>query len=347
MFFRILHKIIQFVGKFNRPDYFCHRFYITLEKIMSTEKIVTYSAELDNSQIEKLHSILKNQGYTFTGHEHMIWKASRPGLGISVYKSRKVVIQGKETHDFVLFTLEPEILKKASLGYEKVLINQPAEAPFAPHIGIDESGKGDFFGPLVIGAAFVDDESSEILTRIGVKDSKEIKNDKKIVEISDKIKRIVKGKYSIVAIGNEAYNRLYFKIRNLNRLLAWGHARALENLLGKNIDCTFAISDQFGDKKLIQNALLEAGRKIELIQKTKAESDIAVAAASIIARAEFVRRMDKLSEEIKIKLPKGASAQVKETALKIIECFGEEKLKTMSKTHFKTYAEIITAHKEK
>lgn len=314
---------------------------------MSAAKTVTYSAELDNSQIEKLHSILQNQGYTFTSHEHMIWKASRPGLNISVYNSRKIVIQGKETHDFVLFTLEPEILKKVSLGYEKNLINQTDEAPFAPHIGIDESGKGDFFGPLVIGAAFVDDESSEILTRIGVKDSKEIKNDKKMLEISDKIKRAVKGKYSIVAIGNEAYNRLYFKIRNLNRLLAWGHARALENLLGKNIDCTFAISDQFGDKKLIQNALLEAGRKIKLIQKTKAESDIAVAAASIIARAEFVRRMDKLSEEIKMKLPKGASTQVKETALKIIEFFGEEKLKTISKTHFKTYNEIVTAYKEK
>ena len=313
---------------------------------MTTEKIATYSAQLDKSQIEKLYSTLKNQGYTFTEHEHMIWKASRPGLGICVYKSMKTVIQGKETQDFVLFTLEPEILQKASLGYEKILLKQPDETPFTPHIGIDESGKGDFFGPLVIGAVFVDNESSDILARIGVKDSKEIKNDKKMTEISDKIKQIVKGKYSIVAIGNEAYNRLYSNIRNLNRMLAWGHARALENLLAKEINCTSAISDQFGDKRLIQNALLEKGKKIELIQKTKAESDIAVAAASIIARAEFVRRMDKLSEEIKMQLPKGANARVKEIALKIVEHSGEEKLKLLSKTHFKTYAEIIAVHQE-
>ena len=317
------------------------------KKIMSTEKIVTYSAQLNNPQIEKLHSILENQSCTFTEHEHMIWKASRPGLSISAYNSGKVVIQGKETQDFVLFTLEPEILQKASLGYEKILLKQSDEVPFTPHIGIDESGKGDFFGPLVIGAVFVDDESVDILAKIGVKDSKEIKNDKKMVEISDKIKQMVKGKYSIVAIGNEAYNRLYPKIRNLNRMLAWGHARTLENLLAKEINCSFAISDQFGDKRLIQNALLEKGRKIELIQKTKAESDIAVAVASIIARAEFVRRMDKLSEEMKMKVPKGASAHVKEIALKIVESFGEEKLKLISKTHFKTYAEILATYQGK
>ena len=313
---------------------------------MSTEKIVTYSTQLDNLQIEKLYSILENQGYTFSKHEYMLWKASRQGLGISVYKSGKVLIQGKETHDFVIFTLEPEILQKASLGYKKVLLKQTDETPFAQHIGIDESGKGDFFGPLVIGAVFVDNESSDILARIGVKDSKEIKNDKKMTEISDKIKRIVKGKYSIVAIGNEAYNRLYLKVRNLNRILAWGHARALENLLGKEIDCNSAISDQFGDKRLIQNALLEKGKKIELVQKTKAESDIAVAAASIIARAEFVRKLNKLSEETKVKLPKGTNAHVKETALKIVEDSGEEKLKLISKTHFKTYTEIIALYKE-
>jgi len=312
---------------------------------MDTEKIVTYSIQLNNSQTEKLYSILKNKDYTFTKHEHMIWKASRPGLIISAYKSGKIVIQGKEAQDFVLFTLELEILQKASLGYEKILLKQ-YEISFTPHIGIDESGKGDFFGPLIISAVFVDDESYSVLTKIGVKDSKEIKSDKKIVEISDKIKQVVKGKYSIVAIGNEAYNKLYSKIRNLNHMLAWGHARALENLLTKEIDCTFAISDKFGDERLIQDALLEKGKKIKLVQQTKAESDIAVAAASIIARAEFVKRMNRISEEIKIKLPKGANTLIKETALKIIKQYGEEKLKLISKTHFKTYAEIITANQK-
>src|SRR5688572_6484780 len=139
-------------------------------------------------------------------------------------------------------------------------------------IGIDESGKGDYFGPLVIAAVFVDATTQEELTLMAVRDSKKI-SDGRILELAPDIKTICP--HSVIAIGPQKYNELYGKIRNLNRLLAWGHAKALETLL-ERVSCERAISDQFGDERLILNALQEKGRRIVLEQRTKAESDLAV-----------------------------------------------------------------------
>ncbi|WP_455388309.1 ribonuclease HIII, partial [Petrachloros mirabilis] len=169
-------------------------------------------------------------------------------------------------------------------------------------IGIDESGKGDYFGPLVIAAVFVDATTQDELALMQVRDSKKI-SDGRILEMAQDIKIICP--HSVITIGPHKYNELYAKIRNLNRLLAWGHAKALETLL-ERVSCERAIADQFGDERLILNALQEKGRKIVLEQRTKAESDIAVAAASILARAEFLVRLKRLSGEIGTTLPKGA-----------------------------------------
>ncbi len=154
-------------------------------------------------------------------------------------------------------------------------------------IGIDESGKGDYFGPLVIAAVFVDATTQGELRLMQVRDSKKI-SDGRILEMAPDIKTICP--HSVIAIGPQKYNELYEKIRNLNRLLAWGHAKALETLL-ERVTCERAISDQFGNERLILNVLQEKGRKIVLEQRTKAESDLAVAAASILARAEFLLRL--------------------------------------------------------
>lgn len=300
----------------------------------------SYSNSLTPNQGSTLKNILTDRGFEFSDKEHTQWHASGPSLSIALYKSGKLLIQGKGTEEFVLFTLEPEILKKAELGYKNIVNEKEEEEPYIPHIGIDESGKGDFFGPLVISAAFVPSEDREKLIRLGVKDSKEISTDKKLLAIASDVRKLLGRYYSLVTIGNPAYNNLYAKIGNLNRLLAWGHARALENLLDKNIDCSYAISDQFGNKSLIENALMKKGKTIKLIQRTKAESDIAVAAASILARAEFLRRLSMLSEELRIKVPKGASVAVKIAAKEIIEKYGVEKLSSVSKIHFKTYKEV-------
>jgi len=184
---------------------------------MSKEKILNYTEKLSKEQIDQLYEILNQRGYNFSQKQYTHWICTLPDLVISAYLSGKVVIQGKGTEDFVLFTLEPSILKKASLGYDNLTEEaNNNETQFCPHIGIDESGKGDFFGPLVISAVFVDNKTKDELLKIGVKDSKAIKNDKLISNIADKIKKIVQGKFSIVAIGPEAYNNLYSKISNLN-----------------------------------------------------------------------------------------------------------------------------------
>lgn len=205
-------------------------------------------------------------------------------------------------------------------------------------IGIDESGKGDYFGPLVVAAVFVDSTTQGELKLMDVRDSKRL-SDGRILEMAPDIKTICP--YSVIAIGPKKYNELYTKIKNLNRLLAWGHAKALENLLEQGMNCERAISDQFGDERLILNALQEKGRRIVLEQRTKAESDVAVAAASILARAEFLLRLKRLSAEVGTTLPKGASPSVELAAKMIIKKHGRERLDTVAKLHFKTTQSVL------
>lgn len=206
-------------------------------------------------------------------------------------------------------------------------------------IGIDESGKGDYFGPLVIAAVFVDTTTHGELKLMGVRDSKKL-SDGRVLEMAPDIKTICP--HSVIAIGPQKYNELYTKIKNLNRLLAWGHAKALENLLERGVTCGRAISDQFGDERLILNALQEKGRTILLEQRTKAESDLAVAAASVLARAEFLLRLKRLSSEVGTTLPKGVSPAVELAAKMIMKKHGRERLDSVAKLHFKTTQSILS-----
>jgi ribonuclease HIII len=209
-------------------------------------------------------------------------------------------------------------------------------------IGIDESGKGDYFGPLVIAAVFATTETEDELRLMQVRDSKRI-SDGRILEMAPDIRQIYP--HSVVAIGPQRYNELYAKIRNLNRLLAWGHARALENLL-EHVQCEVAVSDQFGDERFVLQALMEKGKRIRLIQRTKAEEDLAVAAASILARAEFLMRLKRLSEEIGTTLPKGASNTVELAGRMVVKTHGVERLKSVAKMHFKTTESVLASASE-
>lgn len=204
-------------------------------------------------------------------------------------------------------------------------------------IGIDESGKGDYFGPLVIAAVLVTPTDEPDLRLMQVRDSKRI-SDGRILEMAPDIRQLCR--HSVVAIGPQRYNDLYAKIKNLNRLLAWGHARALENIL-EHSECALAISDQFGDERFILNALLEKGKNIRLIQRPKAEEDLAVAAASILARAEFLIRLKRLSEDIGLSLPKGASQAVELAARVVVKKLGREGLEGVAKLHFKTTQSVL------
>ncbi len=209
--------------------------------------------------------------------------------------------------------------------------------PEAGHIGTDESGKGDFFGPLVVAGFFLPEGQEGVLRELGVRDSKKL-SDGRVLEIARSLRQGYKS--SVVAIGPERYNALYRNLRNLNRLLAWGHARVIENLLAE-VNCALAITDQFGDQRFVREALLKKGKNINLIQKTRAEDDLAVAAASILARAHFLYKLKDLSEEFGLELPKGASSLVEEAGLKLVKKHGPEILEKVAKTHFKTTEKIL------
>ena len=305
-----------------------------------------YVCKLTKEQTQHLNAILLNKGWEIDKIPYSYWRARKNKTTATAYESGKLSIQGKDTEELVQLVIEPEILKEARLGYETYFAKQENPQMFQPHAGIDESGKGDFFGPLVIAAVFVDTDSATALLEMGVQDSKTISGDKKIKTLASNIKTKTNGKFSVVTIGPEAYNRMYKNLNNVNRILGWGHARVLENLLAKQPECPRAVSDQFGNKSTVLNALLEKGRKVKLEQRHKAESDIAVAAASILARDEFLRRLHELSERWDIPLTKGASNLVVKTAAHIIAQHGVEALNLCAKTHFRTTdkAKILSAN---
>lgn len=203
------------------------------------------------------------------------------------------------------------------------------------HIGVDESGKGDYFGPLVIAACYVGPEHLAELE--GVRDSKKL-TDPVALRLSTAIMRTCPHK--LVVINPPKYNELYSSMRNLNKLLAWGHARAIEDVLEQH-PAKLVISDQFADPAELKRRLFEKGRSVMLESVVRAESDIAVAAASVLARAQFLRRLKSLGEEFGITLPKGAGPPVLEAAKRFLAKYGESELSKVAKTHFKTTQAVL------
>lgn len=306
-------------------------------KIAEMEKlkqVTTYSIQLKPNFFPQLRRDLEQKGFLLKKTPYAFFSATKNKLNITLYKSGKLLLQGKDTPEFIEYYLEPVLLKKINLGYSDIINDLESHEA---RIGVDESGKGDYFGPLVIAGVHITPEIEKKLVEIGVKDSKCI-SDKKIMVLREKI--IEMCPYSVVVIGPQRYNQLYDKIGNLNRMLAWGHARVIENVLSK-VNCDRVIIDKFGNNKFILDALMKRGKKIPVVQKVRAESDCAVAAASVLARGEFLRRLAKLSKELGIKLPKGASKIVEQSAQDLITKKGFEILQSTAKIHFKTTKKVI------
>jgi ribonuclease HIII len=298
----------------------------------------SYTIAIQPSQAEALRKLLEDQGFEFVDRPYTIFFAQKAKLSVAVYeKGPKVVVQGKDTEDFVRFQLEPQILKDVRLGYEEVLNPEM----FEPHFGIDESGKGDFFGPLVIAGVYVERNIARRFLDLGVTDSKKIGSDNRIRQLAKEISDTPDVASDIVLIGPEKYNLLYKKFANLNDLLAWGHARVIENLLRQKPHCKRSLSDQFANQGVIKRALMKQAREIQIDQQTKAESDVAVAAASILARDKFVRWLENRSKALGIQLPKGVSAAVKAAAKAVVKKGGPDALPAVAKMHFRTSAEVL------
>ncbi|HEY4414802.1 MAG TPA: ribonuclease HIII [Verrucomicrobiae bacterium] len=299
--------------------------------------LTIYTGKLTDDQASALQAALVARDWKPRAVPYARFAFESLKCNVVFYESGKLVVQGKGTQEFVEFLLEPEILKQVKLGYETVLNPEL----LLPRFGVDESGKGDFFGPLCIAGVYVNEAVINAWKDLGVRDSKNISSDKRISELAEKIRHTPGCVVDTVVMGNEAYNRLYTKMRSVNAMLAWGHARVIENLMGKRYQMNplpvRAISDQFAaSKSVIEKALMTAGREIELVQRHKAEEDVAVAAASILARDEFVKGLAKLEQQFQMKFPKGASAAVDAAAKEFVATRGAEELAKVSKLHFRT-----------
>lgn len=300
--------------------------------------ITSYTEPLTTEKAETLRGVLEGQGFEFLEKPYTIFAAKKGKLNVSVYeKGPKVLIQGKETENFVKFTLEPEVLGEAKLGYEEELNPEM----FEPHFGIDESGKGDFFGPLVVAGVYTDAEITRQLMEAGIQDSKAIKSDNRIRDFAEIIRNTRGVAYDVIAMNPKRYNELYEKFANLNKLLAWGHAKVIENLIERRPDCPRALSDQFANPRVLESAIQRKGSTISVEQRTKAESDIAVAAASILAREKFIDWLRDSGEALGIQLPRGASKEVQQLTKDLRDERGTEFLSEVGKTHFKFANDLL------
>ena len=316
-------------------------------------KRTTFTYELTESQQEILLGLMVNGNYRKREVPYSLWSIEGDHFNATLYSKekhgrRKLCVQGAKAEDFVLFVLEPNVLMSATLGYETLLNPELVSA----HAGSDESGKGDYFGPLVVCCAYTDEALSAEMQKLGVKDCKQM-SDKSVLATGAKLRSLLGPTgYAVVKLGPAAYNRLYAKMRNINRMLAWAHGTAIEELLEKRPGCDRVVVDQFAPTEAtIQRALKPLGKKAKVEQRHKAESDIAVAAASVIARELFLRDIIKMGEEVfgppaegRANVPAGSSdPRVRALAEEMVSKNGPTWLMNHCKAHFQTTDKVLAA----
>jgi ribonuclease HIII len=267
-----------------------------------------------------------------------------------LYQSGKLVVSGHApAFDHVMAAVEavgkPIASKRPQASTAAVATESPPETE--PHIGTDEAGKGDFFGPLVTAAVFIDERTAKILRTLNVRDSKTV-SDRELTGLATSIRQVIEdGKRAVIVLAPKRYNELYQQMRsegkNLNTLLAWTHTRAIEDLIKSGLRPNFILSDQFGDKRYIESRLLMDTRLsgIPVLQMHRAEADVGVAAASILARDAFLGWLEQAGRRLGVTLPKGASPKVIETARSLVSRSGADGLKEYAKVSFKTMEKVL------
>jgi len=291
----------------------------------------TFVTNIDLALADKLRSDLLDQGFELSTPPYTIFSAKKQGVSCTLYTSGKLTVQGKQKEEFIAFYLEPEILQDLSFTHPQ------SKMDLTPRIGIDEAGKGDFFGPLCVAGVYADEAGVQKLAELGVRDSKTMQ-DKAILALASRIRSHFP--HSIVRLYPLKYNELYEKFKNLNHLLAWGHATAIEELV-QSTGCRKVIIDQFASEHVVENALKRKNLELDLTQRHRGEEDLVVAAASILARAAFVDGIDQLGKMVETTLPKGANSMVIKVGKQMVAKHGQEILKKLGKLHFKTLGEIL------
>lgn len=266
---------------------------------------------------------------------------------VTLYQSGKAVFQGRDADLAADFWIETEKINSGKAivtssedkkKEEKIERKIPLRVS---SIGSDEVGTGDFFGPVVVTATYVQKQNVDFLLELGVKDSKKL-SDSEIKKIVPKI--IEKIPYQTFVLTNKQYNELYNQDMNLNKMKAILHNKVLSKFINKEkYPYDYIVVDQFENPKSYYNHLQEVPFKVYGITfLTKAEDQcLAVACASLISRYIFLQEMDKISNDVGKVLPKGANDLVDITGKEIVKDFGEEKLKEIAKLNFKNAERIL------
>jgi ribonuclease HIII len=268
-----------------------------------------------------------------------LWRYALDGAQVTLWRTGTVRVQGKGEGLGLLQRLVEEFAVP-----EQAAVKLPPDLPKdAPWAGADESGKGDYFGPLVSAAVVVDASIAAQLAALGVQDSKRL-TDPRVRKLAPQVRALTR--HALTVVAPPRYNALYDQFRSegkrLNQLLAWAHVRSLAELLEGEPLPAYAIVDQFADARVVERAAETRTRDLRIVQFPRAEADVAVAAASILARHAFLDWLARASERIGITLPKGASPQVEAAAREIVARQGADALGTVAKLHFATTGKVLS-----
>ena len=295
-----------------------------------------YTIVLEESEIPLLINLFAERNFEeLDAPAYTLYRARNENVLVTIYeKGPKLLVQGKGASDFIEFIFEPSIRGGESI-FKDVLQD------LSPHFGVDESGKGDFLGPLVISCLYSEEQGAKDLLDFGIQDSKKISSKKKISELAQKIKDHPSLRYETILIAPSRYNELYESFENLNSLLAWGHSEAIYQLSKKVPECQSVLIDQFASASLLESAVKKKSPHFQIEMRHRAEEDIVVAGASILARDAFLKWMRKKTLETGIDFFLGASSQVEESAKKLVKKYGEDAITDYMKAHFKTLKKIL------
>ena len=280
--------------------------------------------------------------------QYALFQADDGDTVVTLYESGKAVFQGKDADLASQYWIETEKINAGTVHYtnsdekgkkEKKEIKKDMKLYNATTIGSDEVGTGDYFGPIVVTACYINKENKEFLEELGVRDSKKL-TDEKILEIVPKIVRVIP--YNTVILNNKEYNSRYSSNINMNAIKAIMHNKVLSNISKEHNDFEYAVVDQFTYPNAYFSYLKNCSNVFRNITfLTKAEDQVlSVACASIISRYVFIKEMAKISKELGILIPKGASTAVDEVALKIALEKGFDVLTNYVKLNFKNTEKV-------
>jgi len=265
---------------------------------------------------------------------------------IAAYASGKVVPNPKTKEHFadVLAALEPVVMGAvAARGRKSTAVGDHAAVTY-PYAGSDESGKGDYFGPLAVAAVLVRDaREEELLKELGVRDSKEVLGTESPRRLAAEVREVCRGRFAEVTIAPERYNRMVAELKQekktLNDLLAWAHVKAHEPLVAQG--ATLAVADKFGNERSILGEMKKRGLKVKLRQETRGERYVAVAAASLLARDLCLAWFEKAEAEAGERIPRGAfDPGIIGVGRRMFQRGGDPELGRFAKLHFKTTARV-------